>query len=243
MRAKAKNRAFIYFFLMMPFIEPQLFKNSGYESLDRAYAVGKAISAVIVIFLYIYKKMGKVSLSVVLITLMQMMTFVCTLYNKGSFSRFMGPALTSIAVLMIGQLVFEKDSGIYFLGYIERYLTIFVCIHSIWFVNNIVQFGILGIAKKTFIGINNRWIYVLLPWVIIGFMKSYIIYEKVTLREWGKYFVVLAFMLISWSVGAIIGFLGFGMTYLITRIWIKNIRKHMISGALYNTYLLNNGLN
>ena len=74
MRAKAKNRAFIYFFLMMPFIEPQLFKNSGYESLDRAYAVGKAISAVIVIFLYIYKKMGKVSLSVVLITLMQMMT-------------------------------------------------------------------------------------------------------------------------------------------------------------------------
>ena len=56
MKAKAKNRAFIYFLLMLPFIEPQLFKNSGYESLDRAYAVGKAISAVIVIFIYIYIK-------------------------------------------------------------------------------------------------------------------------------------------------------------------------------------------
>lgn len=240
MRAKAKNRAFIYFFLMMPFIEPQLFKNSGYESLDRAYAVGKAISAVIVIFLYIYKKMGKVSLSVVLITLMQMMTFVCTLYNKGSFSRFMGPALTSIAVLMIGQLVFEKDSGIYFLKYVEIYLTLFVFIHFIWFINNIVKFGILGIAKKTFIGINNRWIYVLLPWVIIGFVKSYILYEKVTLREWGKYFVALAFMLISWSVGAIIGFLGFGMTYLITRIWVKNIKKSINFVKIYIAILMYN---
>lgn len=244
MRAKAKNRAFIYFLLMMPFIEPQLFKNSGYESLDRAYAVGKAISAVIVIFLYIYKKMGKVSLSVVLITLMQMMTFVCTLYNKGSFSRFMGPALTSIAVLMIGQLVFEKDSGIYFLGYIERYLTIFVCIHIVWLMSNVLNGGILGITNSTILGIKNRWIYMLLPWTIIGFIKAYILNKCVTWREWLKYFMSMIFVIVSWSVGAIIAFVGFGIAYLFTKVWVCNMKKSVnfikfyIGVLIYNVLLV-----
>lgn len=244
MRAKAKNRAFIYFLLMMPFIEPQLFKNSGYESLDRAYAVGKAISAVIVIFLYIYKKMGKVSLSVVLITLMQMMTFVCTLYNKGSFSRFMGPALTSIAVVMIGQLVFEKDSGIYFLKYVEICLTSFVFIHIIGFVFNVIRGGIVCVSQSTILGIKNRWIYILLPWTIIGFIKSYMLNRRVIWREWIKYFVSFFFVTVSGAVGAIIAFLGFGGAYLFTKIWIRNMKnrvdfvKFYIGILIYNVLLV-----
>lgn len=241
---KAKSRAFIYFLLMLPFIEPQLYKNTGYENIDRAYAVAKAMSAVIVIFLYLYKKMGKISLSILLITLMQMMVFICTLYNKGSFSRFTGPALTSIAVLIIGQLIMINDSEIYFLEYIEGYLTLLIVIHLLEVIYNVISGGILSVSNSTILGINNRWIYMLLPWIIIGFLRSYMINMRVTGREWLKYFLALFFVMISWSVGAIIAFVGFGVAYLVTRIWIRNMKnqvnfvKFYIGILIYNTLLV-----
>ena len=241
---KAKSRAFIYFLLMLPFIEPQLYKNTGYENIDRAYAVAKAMSAVIVIFLYLYKKMGKISLSILLITLMQMMVFICTLYNKGSFSRFTGPALTSIAVLIIGQLIMINDSEIYFLEYIEGYLTLLIVIHLLEVIYNVISGGILSVSNSTILGINNRWIYMLLPWIIIGFLRSYMINMRVTGREWLKYFLALFFVMISWSVGAIIAFVGFGVAYLVIRIWIRNMKnqvnfvKFYIGILIYNTLLV-----
>lgn len=117
-----------YLLLLLPFLEPQVFKTSGYEFIDQIYAVFKMISAILITLVYLYKFKAKISLFVVLMIVFQLVIMVSTIVNNGSLIRFAGPAITAIVMLMIGELI-NKGKWTQFMYMLRSLLLILVIIN------------------------------------------------------------------------------------------------------------------
>ena len=169
----SKSKEFILlFFLILPFIEPQLFKvEADLQIVDRAFAIFKSISSLFIVLFYLRKFYFHFSKSVLLMTAVQFITLISTLYNKGSLTRYIGPALTSIVLIMLGELVLKIEWRKFLIA-LENILTLFFIINVFT-----LFFKVIGIKPfalwPSFLGIENRWIYFFLPWTVISFINYY----------------------------------------------------------------------
>ncbi|MGN0620892.1 MAG: O-antigen ligase family protein [Porcipelethomonas sp.] len=225
------NRTQYYFILLLPFIEPQIFKIPGFELADKIFLLLKLMAAAAIIIEYMLKINISVSKYVVLMTGCQVVKLISTIINNGSVTRYSGPAINAVACIMIGELAFKSDWKKFFV-YVENYLTVFFMLNSVTFILKIVG---LYPYWGTFLGIENRWIYVLLPWTIIAFVNSYLKNKKISAHAWIIYFVSTLSLVIMWSAGAMISFLIIPVVFWFSKFIIKKkgIFRNIASRAMF----------
>lgn len=239
---KGITKTQLYFFLILPFIEPQIFKTPGFAVFDKVYLVAKLLAAFLIILLYINKKYFNVSKYVILMSLTQGCIFIGTLINGGSIIRFTGPAIASIVVIIYGEML-PNYNWKKIIKFIEKYLTLFFIINLLTIPLRELGVTILVKNETTFLGIDNRWIYFLLPWTIIAMINDYIKNNKLTYSII-VYVVSFLSLLYVWSAGAMIAYIILPIAYFILiRVYAhKNIISRFISRIVFWSYLLINFL-
>ena len=164
--------------LLVPFLEPQMFKTEQFISGDIYFDILKIISVGLITALYI--AFCRPSLLIILTAALQTYIGIATMANQGSMTRFLGPAVTMIAMVAIGEISLKFNTK-KILFYLKNYLTLLILINMLSIV--LVQFGALD-WKCTFLGIDNRWIYFLLPWVIVTFLHSTLQNGSISRKDW-----------------------------------------------------------
>ena len=154
-----------YLILLIPFIEPQLFKTHGFELVDKLFLCLKLIASAFIVLEYLVRFKFKITKYVILMSIVQAATFIGTYLNHGSLTRYLGPAMISVVMIMLGEMAFA-GKWVLFLKYIEKYLTFLFILNLFTVVLRMV--GVSFFSHATLLGIDNRWIYVLLPWIIIS---------------------------------------------------------------------------
>lgn len=158
------------------FFEPQMFKEEAFAfayNFDYIYKILKLLSAVFIIYIYL-KHLKKISWFVSLIVIIQLITFISTLVNHGDIIRFMGPAITTFTMAMIAELIIKKNEVLSVLKPINKYFLICYIINIMSII--LVDFTSFNdIANNVyFLGIDNRFIFTFLPWVVSEGIVSYI---------------------------------------------------------------------
>ena len=240
--AKMKIKKYhIYFLLLLPYIEPQLFKREGFEIVDKLFLVCKLMSTVVLAYMYFNRKKYRLFGTVFLMTLVQGITFIATIYNHGSVTRFLGPALISVSMIMLGELIFETD-WMKFLDYLEKYLGLLFVLNIITFVMKMACINPFFSARSTFLGIDNRWIYFYLPWVIVAFINSYVKKGRVDFKAWMIYICSFISLAIVWSTGAMVAFMSLPVAYFCKKYIRSDIRIKKPAQLMYVLILIVNVL-
>ena len=103
---KIKKDVLKYFLLIMPFFEPLLFKEVGYERIDDIDSMLKIISLLYVCFLYADRK--KYSALMLNVVALEALTFFSTLVNSGDIVRFFGPCVSILGMVMLTEYYLPK---------------------------------------------------------------------------------------------------------------------------------------
>lgn len=230
-----------YFIYLIPYIEPQMFKTPGYEIGDKIFLVLKLLSFFCIFIEYInYKicRIKKYTWCIILMSCVQFAIFISTILNHGSLTRFLGPAIASISMLMLSDLIFSSNWK-KCLKYIENYISILYVINLI---THILR--MLGAPfYPSFLGIDNRWIYFLLPWTIIAFINDYLKNEKLTYSIYIYIFSFLSVIMV-WAVGAMVSFFILPFAYFAIKLSLKNysIIKSCVARVVFVFFTVINGL-
>lgn len=208
-----KNKIFIILFFTIIYFEPQLFKENYYNILvdiDYVYKILKLIGFFIIAYFYFIQivlkndKRKNISLFLVTMICFQAVCALSTIINNGLFTRFIGPALTTIYMVMACDILIYEHNFFFALEKFNAYFRICFGLNlmSIILVD---FFQILPGQKIYFLGIDNRWIFMYLPWMtfeyIIAISKGK--NHKIPLLV----FALCEFTLIyKWSVSAMVFF-------------------------------------
>ena len=202
------KRTGYYFLLILPFIEPQLFKTAGFTAFDSLFLILKLFCAILIVVEYLVRVNVHTTKYVILMITTQSVTLISTIINNGSLKRCLGPVIIAVVMIMLGELVF-RDNWKRYLIMLEWYFRFLFGLHIITSVLRIVGVDPFYTNKASFLGIENRWIYVFLPWIIISSVNSYIHYNKITKAPILSYVCCFISLLATWSVGALLAFLIF----------------------------------
>lgn len=218
------NLAFVLFVITAPFAEPQMFKVESFQFGDQIFDILKLIS--VAAACCIYFALRRPSLLLTLTLLLQILILLCTLINYGTISRFAGPAITMITMVMVGEVVVDEGETRRFTGYLKNYLSLLVAANFVTLL--LINLHVLD-WEVPLLGIDNRWIYILLPWVIVSFINAAINKGCAGPKEWAIYAVVLIHVLYSWAVGAILSLAMWPLLWIIGTICAKSsswLAKH-----------------
>lgn len=190
------------------FLEPQGFKEDFYKilmSIDNIYKALKLICFCLIAYIYGYKlikKQIKISNFFIIAFLFEFTSFVATLVNKGALTRFCGPALTVIAMIMLAEIIISENKMQWILKNANIYFRIcfFINLFTIILVDG---FNVLPSQKIYFLGIDNRWIFTYLPWITFEFLLS--VYDKNNKKKAITYFILSELtLLFKFSVSAML---------------------------------------
>ncbi len=203
----------IYFLLLVPFIEPQLFKVQGFEFFDSIYGVVRAISAIFIFLSFVLMSRRKPNLGCILMMMMQSVILFSTFINHGSLGRFAGPAIISVSMFVLMDLVSQGGNSclINFFDYTRRLLCVFLAINIVTW----VFVGTKSTASLSFLGIDNRWIYLYLPLIWVSFSVDTAKEGKPSWLSWTLWLVCLLHLAIVWAAGAVIAILAWAPCWLL----------------------------
>lgn len=205
------KRITFLFVLLLAFIEPQLFKTEGFELGDSIYDVLRVIAGGITFFIYVR---NKVSALVIASVILQSWIAVSTIINGGSLIRFVGPAVNMIATIMLFEMALEID--------IRRFLQLIRNTLSLYVLINLATCALRAVGvinwSATFLGIDNRWFYFLLPWVVYSALCAYLEKGTLTIGALTSYILALAQLIVVWSVGAMIALISIPLYILVCNI-------------------------
>ena len=200
---KNKTMNFLLFIiLILPFLEPLSFKEIIY--LDEIYSILKVISFFIILILYIlYLKKNQYKMSKILfITIIfQIEIYISTLISNGAFGDLFGQTISVFSVVMLVELyIKKKDQDIV----LKSLCGILFCYAVINIFSMLSENPNSGGAIVSFLGMDNRYIFFLLPLCVFSIVYSVLKYNRLTFFT---YFVIIisAFQLFYvWSVGAML---------------------------------------
>lgn len=204
-----KREIIFYVFSLMVFFEPQIFKENAIDiagKIDMIYKILKISCAVVISWLYIKDK--KISKLVLLTIILQSITFISTIMNHGSITRFIGPAITTIVMAMICEILIKKKELVKVLKKINLYFRICFILNLISIV--LIDFtSFKDICNVYFLGIDNRFIFTFLPWILFEGITSYLEYGKLTKRYYLSFLAVEIVLCYRYSLSAMISLLLF----------------------------------
>lgn len=204
-----KGEIAFFVFSLIVFFEPQIFKEDIVNfatSVDNIYKILKISCAVIIFWNYLKNK--KISKLVMLTIGLQSVTILATIINKGSLTRLVGPAITTIVMAMICEILIEKKELLNVLKKINIY---FRCC----FVLNLISIILIDftsfkdICSVYFLGIDNRFIFTFLPWILFEGITSYLEYGKLTKRYYICFIAVETVLFYRYSLSAMLSLLLF----------------------------------
>ncbi len=229
-----KLEKYVIIFSLFVYLEPQIFKEdaSGLTKVDYVYKLIKIICTV-AIFLYYISEVKKTNF-MLLVTSLQLIGLVSTIINKGAIFRYVGPSLTILTMVMIVELLLENKQIIETLKVINWYfLTVYiinvVSIILIDFIDNSAFGGVY------FLGIDNRFIFTFLPWVVSEGIVALYYGNKLSKRWIIIVCLCEGILLYKFSVAAMFAFMIFIVFYLFR----KYITSDISIGTLISYLLLN----
>ncbi|MDN0069404.1 MULTISPECIES: O-antigen ligase family protein [Collinsella] len=177
-----------------------MFKYSGLSFWDDVFAWLKAASALIIIVLYLRQRP---STATTVVAALCFWLGLATVLTRTSIVTFLGPAVGLISTFMLFDIV-SKHDFITFLKWIRNLLSLYYFLNLLSYI--IKETGMANIPI-TFLGIDNRWIYYFLPWIVVSFIVA--IYERgqATVGAWAVWLVCLLQLAAVWSAGAMVSIL------------------------------------
>ena len=103
---KIKIDVLKYFILILPFFEPLLFKEVGFEMIDNIYSILKIISFLYVSCIYLYRK--KYNTLFINILVLEIIIFISTIIHNGDVIKFIGPCVSILCMTMLTDYYFKK---------------------------------------------------------------------------------------------------------------------------------------
>lgn len=170
MKKNKTEKIFILLFALMliVFFEPQMFKEEsfvGVEKVDFVYKIAKLICFVITSIFYVKEKNFKISKLLLSIGILQVIMLISTIIYKGDLVRFVGPAITTVTMCMIAEILIKKQNLFSILKIVNIYF-------AICFIINVITVFLLDFTscelftRAYFMGIDNRFIFTMIPWVL-----------------------------------------------------------------------------
>lgn len=158
----------IFVFILIIFFEPQMFKENafnGVEKIDFVYKIMKLVSFMVVLIFYLIEKKFRFSKLILAIGFLQSIMFLSTIIYRGDLLRFIGPALTTITMGMIGEILIIKKNLFRVIKYVNMYFLICFIINLITVI--LIDFtSFNSFTTVYFMGIDNRFIFTMIPWVL-----------------------------------------------------------------------------
>lgn len=191
----------LFLFLIFPFLEPLLFKE--YSNIDLVFSIYKIISFIIIIYLYI--KQGKINKIDVTIFMSKIIIILSTLYNEGDIIKTLGPTISVLSFVMLTEVALRKIN-IIFIDIIVKIYCVYMWLNFITLI--LYPEGVIKPDNWTpvyFLGIDNRFIFTLLPFVVFSLIFSLIKYNKIRCYDYFNIIIILNMFIFLWSVGAAIG--------------------------------------
>lgn len=231
---KIDKSMLLYVVALIVFFEPGAFNEPNFSAVDSIYDIVKILFAcVIFIKMFLLKKKEKsINITYIgILTVYQAFCLFSTIYNHGSISRFIGPAITSIFMIAIVEiLVFEKK---FFKAL--KYLNIYFRICFLFnLVSILIKMFIFDYGNIYFLGIDNRFIFTFLPWIYSEFITDIHYNKRITKNSIIPFCLAEISLLIVNTMAAMIVF-----TLWIIPILIKNIKKSWICITYIVTFIMN----
>lgn len=187
----------LFAFMLIVFFEPQMFKENafdGVETVDFVYKILKLLSFGVTSILYLKENKFKISKLLLSIGVLQAVMLISTLIYSGDISRFAGPAITTVTMCMIAELLIKKKLLFEVLEIVNYYFI--VC-----FILNAVSIYLIdytffcAYTKVYFLGIDNRFIFTLIPWILFEGLVSLYKHDSISIR-WRIVFCLSELLLI-----------------------------------------------
>lgn len=227
---RSRISSLVLFLVTLPYIEPQIFKVE-FQFIDNIYAILKLSSSLIIICIYLLYFRFKISVAVILTCILQGWILLSTVVNHGSLVTYSGPSLTMISMFMIFEISLY-DNWVKYLIYIRNLLSVFILINC--FTILLVKASIIDSAFY-FLGMDNRWIYFILPWIILNFVLTSFNKQNIR-RAWLSWGIGFCSLLITWSVGAMVAV---GLFPIFCLIWnSRKLFKQLRANSIYPTILV-----
>ena len=184
------------------FFEPQSFKSENFEylnSIDNVYKILKLVIGVPIIIMYLSKR--KISKNILMMVIFQALALLSTILNSGDIIRFSGPAITTIVMIACGEMLFLSNKIEDTAKIITKYFRVifFINVISVLLVDNTNYFSSRMIY---FLGIENRWIFTYIPWMMFEFILYFFDKSKYKKSTLIFYILMLISLFFKWSVAA-----------------------------------------
>ena len=217
---------FIYF-------EPQMFKSTYYPiciKIDLIYKILKLLSAFWMFS--IYSKEKKYSKLFCAMLLFQIFSFISTFVMDGSFSRFIGPSLTTLVMIMaVETLIHEKKLFTILKRCIIYYRIGFVInVISMYVVDYLVNVSVVNY----FFGIDNRFVFSYLPWLTFEFLYSMEKYGKISKTSICMFILSELTLLYKFSLAAMIISFIWILVLIVGKKTVKHFRMIFLSTVVAN---------
>lgn len=153
------------------FFEPQGFKEGELASFDLYYKIAKIIITPFILFLFLCLRKKRIGLVLKLLVVYEFTCLLLTMLNKGDYVRFIGPAITVIDVAAIGELLSQDNK-------MMRIVAKVMCVYfRTCFLINLASIAVIK-TNIFFLGIDNRWIFTYIPWIVFEYINSEAIGRK-----------------------------------------------------------------
>lgn len=167
MRNTKTKKALILFIIiaLLFFFEPQGFKEGNLASFDLYYKIAKIAITPIVLFLFLCSRKRRIGLVFKLLFAYELICLMLTLLNKGDLIRFIGPAITVIDIAAIGELLSQDNKMMQTVAKV-------MCVYfRACYLINLASLAIIK-SNVYFLGIDNRWIFSYIPWIVFEYINS-----------------------------------------------------------------------
>lgn len=219
----------IYATLLIPYLEPLLFKEEPYEGIDTVFTILKIVGLVVIILFFLKYNLHRQKLSTcsVLIILLELVILFSTVINNGDFVKYLGPAVSVISLTLLTEVFFKKIK-IDFLRISRNILAILM------FFNVVLQIiypnGIL--PEINFLGIDNRLVFYYIPLIFFAVLYDFYTIEKMSFFTYLITAISLWSTIKLWAVGGFLGLIVMTFSILFAekiQIFKKITMKQLIS--------------
>ena len=197
---KSKN-FLIFIILILPYIEPLSFKDI--EWIDNLYSILKVINFFVIFLIYytnVKRNKYKLSKYMIIIVLYQLELYISTFINKGSYNELFGQTISVLSTVMLTEIYIRNKEG----------KMVLKALYGILFIYSIINISTLLKQQNTnaeiisFLGMDNRYIFFLLPMCVFSIIYSLLKYNKLNKFSY-LLLIISAFQVFyTWSVGAML---------------------------------------
>lgn len=199
-----KNSLIIFMILILPYIEPLSFKEI--YIVDTIYSALKILFFGIIILYYVsyIKSNGyKISKYLIILIFFQFELYLSTFFNEGDYGSLFGQTVSILATAMLLEIYIRENKIKTALKALIIILFTFSAINTIELILT-PKLDIKDQTFNTFLGMDNRYIFFLLPLSIFSIIYSILQHNKLNVFTYITIILSIFQLFYVWSVSAML---------------------------------------